>query len=431
MPSYHKNDPKRQSGAAKFLAHCPQPVQISISSEVIGAAQEGLMALASATGLLVFQEIMEAEVTAICGPKGKHNPERKAVRHGTEEGSVIMGGRKVAVERPRCRTVTGQEVHLETYTMFQQEDMLAAAVLERMLYGLSTRKYTHGLEPIDSNIETTGVSKSSVSRRFINGTRKALAELLQRRLDEEHFLVLLIDGVVVARHTVVTAIGIDTDGKKHILGLWEGATENKAVCQALLADLVERGLEVKEGILVVIDGSKALAAAVKDAFGNQAFIQRCRVHKKRNVLEHLPEAEQPWVTRKMDAAWREEDPEQALKSLKALAGQLEKNYPGAAASLREGMEETLTVNRLGLPEKLAKSLNSTNIIESANDRVRTYCRNVKRWKNGEQILRWMAASYLEAEKGFHRINGYRELPILKEAMRKKLFPESSTAMQSA
>lgn len=430
MSAYHKEGHQRQTQRERFLSSCPEVVRVSLS-EVVAGAQEGLLSLCTATGFAVLRQLMEAEVTEICGPKGKHDRNRKAVRHGTEHGRVVLGGREARLERPRCRTLDGREVQLQTYSMFQRQDMLTMAAMERILYGLSTRRYTHGLEPIDSRIETVGISKSAISRRFVAGTRQALAELLVRPLDRERFLVLMIDGVVVAEHTVVAALGIDAGGKKHMLSLWEGATENKAVCQALLANLIERGLSVEGGILVVIDGSKALAAAVKDAFGNRAFIQRCRVHKKRNVMEHLPKNEQAWVARKLDDAWHDTNPDRALESLRALATRLEKPYPGAAASLREGMDDTLTVNRLGLPEKLCLSLGSTNIIESANNRARTICRNVKRWQNGEQVLRWTAAAYLEAEKGFRRLKGYREFVILEEAMRRELFPTLSMAVQGA
>ena len=242
--------------------------------DAIARAKDGLLALSVAVGLDVLRGMMEAEVAEIAGPKGKHNPNRQAVRHGSEKGSVVLGGRKVAIRRPRARTMEGREVRLKTYEAFQDESLITQSVLERILYGLSVRHYRHGLEPIGSELPVHGTSKSSISRRFVRATRKALEELLGRPLGDKHFLVLVVDGVVFAGHTVVVALGITAEGKKEILGLWEGATENAAVCKFLLADLVERGLKVEEGILVVIDGSKALRAAVREVFGERAASNR-------------------------------------------------------------------------------------------------------------------------------------------------------------
>jgi transposase-like protein len=247
----------------------------------------------------------------------------------------------------------------------------------------------------------------------------------------ERYLVLMLDGVVIADHTVVVALGITAEGEKRILGLWEGATENAAVCRSLLEDLVARGLEVTPGILVVIDGCKALRAAVRNVLGQSAVVQRCQVHKKRNVLEHLPEKERNAVSRKLDRAWRETNYDKALKALQKLADELEDRYPGAAASLREGLEETLTVTRLGLPELLVKALKSTNAIESAFNKVRAAARNVKRWPNGRQVLRLSAAGLMAAEEGFSRIKGYRQLPLLAAALEREVAPKLSSTVKTA
>lgn len=408
----------------------PQQVQVSLH-ELMESAKKGLLALAVAVGLDVLSAMMEAEVTALVGPKSKHNPDRKAYRHGSEEGRVVLGGRKVPVQRPRVRTKDGQEIRLESYEAFQDEQLLTEAALERMLHGLSTRRYRYGLEPVGDEVPAVAASKSSVSRHFVAATRKALAELLARPLGYQRYLVLMLDGIEVADHTVVVALGITADGQKQILGLWEGATENAAVCRSLLQDLVERGLRVDEGILVVIDGSKALRAAVRDVLGSQATVQRCQVHKKRNVLDHLPDEARTWVGRKLDQAWRETEYEKARAALNSLAQSLEEKYPGAAASLREGLDETLTVLRLELPEALRQTLRSTNPIESAFDKVRMASRNVKRWRNGQQVLRWTAAGLLEAEQGFRRIKGYRQLPRLSDALRKQIVPESSSKVKTA
>jgi transposase-like protein len=235
----------------------------------------------------------------------------------------------------------------------------------------------------------------------------------------------------MGEHTVVVALGITAGGEKQVLGLWEGATENATVCRALLEDLIARGFEVDRGMLLVIDGSKALRAAVRDVLGQAAVVQRCQVHKKRNVLEHLPEKEREAVGKKLDAAWRQTDYDNALRMLKRLADDLEVRHPGAAASLREGLEETLTVVRLGLPELLARSLRSTNCIESAFDKVRGYAHHVKRWRNGRQVLRWSAAGLLAAEKGFNRIKGYRLLPMLAVALEREVIPGLSSTTKLA
>lgn len=428
MKSYHGQSLRGKQGTGR--AALPTQVQVTLD-ELLGATKEGLLAFSVVVGLQVMQQMLAEEVAAIVGPRGKHNPSRRASRHGTEDGSVVLGGRRVAIKRPRARTTDGKEVQLETYEAFQDENLLTTLALERMIHGLSTRRYEHGLEPVGTSLPARGTAKSTVSRRFVQATKKALAELMARPLDQQRYLVLMIDGVEMAEHTVMVALGITADGQKQVLGLREGATENAAVCRALLSDLVERGLQADEGILVVIDGAKALKAAVKKVFGDQAAIQRCLAHKKRNIQDHLPEKEQVWVGRKLDQAWQETDYNRALETIKRLASSLEDQHPGAAASLREGLEETLTVIRLGLPERLRRTLRTTNAIESTFDKVRVATRNVKRWRNGQQVLRWAAAGLLDAEKGFRRIKGYKELPILAAALRKQAHPESPTGVKSA
>lgn len=399
--------------------------------QLMGSIKEGLLAMAVTVGLQVMHQMMEEEVNQVVGAKGKHNPGREAVRHGSEKRSVVLGGRKAVVERPRVRTRDGREVRLETYEAFRDARLLTQAAMERMMHGLSCRQYRRGLEPVGEGVGHLGTSKSTISRRFVEATRKALGELMARPLDGLNLAALFIDGIVVAGRTVVAAMGLDLGGHKHILGIWEGATENSVVCKSLLSDLAGRGLRVGQPLLVVIDGSKALAAAVRDVLGKCAVVQRCQVHKVRNVLEHLPEDARSWVKRKLDRAYNQADYAAALTALQALASALEKQYPGAAASLREGLEETLTVLRLGLPDLLARSLRSTNAMESAFDAVRTVARNVKRWQNGEQVLRWTAAGLLEAESRFHRIAGYRDIPLLVQALEKEVFPDASREVKTA
>jgi len=362
----------------------------------------------------VLAELFEEEVVGVVGAKGKHDPERTAVRHGHEAGEVTLGGRRVGVERPRVRSADGAaEVRLQTYEYFADRDPLTKSVLERMLAGVSTRRYRRTQEPVGQEVERAArsTSKSSVSRTFIERTRGALSELMSRRLDDVRLAVMMIDGLELQGRTNVVALGITTEGVKIPLGLWEGSTENATVATALLSDLVERGLDPEQGILFVIDGAKALRKAIRNVFG-QAPVQRCVRHKERNVTDHLPERERPSVKQRLRRAWALDDHTRALEQLRQLAGELERSYPGAAGSLREGMEETLTLTRLGVTGSLKRTLESTNPCESMLEIVRHTQRNVKRWSSGEMALRWTAAGMLEAEKQFRKIIGYRDLATL-------------------
>jgi putative transposase len=406
----------------------PGRVQAALG-ELVGAAREGLLALSVGVGLGVMHELMAEEVEEVCGPKGKHDPERVAYRHGGEDGEVTLGSRRVGVRRPRMRAKDeGGEVPLETYEHFASRDVLSAVVLERMLAGVSTRRFVRTQEPVGEQVEAEArsTSKSSVSRTFVARTAQTLKELMSRRLDDVRLAVLMLDGVVLKDHTNVVALGITTDGVKIPLGLWEGSTENKTIATALLADLVDRGLDVEQGVLVVIDGSKALRAAVNAVLGPRTPVHRCVRHKERNVLDHLPERDRPEVKRRLRRAWAREDHKQALGELQALAAELERSHPGAAASLREGMEETLTVTRLGVKGPLKRTLQSTNPCESMIECVRRSSRNVKRWQSGEMCLRWTAAGMLEAERQFRRIIGYDGLAKLALAVEAEITQTTTT-----
>jgi len=391
----------------------PERVQEALG-ELVGSAKEGLLALSVGVGLGVLAELLEEEVVEVAGPRGKHDPERTAVRHGREAGEVTLGGRRVAVERPRVRSADGAaEVRLRTYEYFADRDPLSRVVLERMLAGVSTRRYRRTQEPVGSQVEARerSTSKSSVSRTLIERTRRSLGELMGRRLDDVRLAVMMIDGLELQGRTNVVALGITTEGVKIPLGLWEGSTENATVATALLSDLVERGLDPEQGILFVIDGAKALRKAIRNVFG-QAPVQRCVRHKERNVTDHLPERDRPAVKQRLRRAWALEDHARALDQLRLLAGELERTHPGAAGSLREGMEETLTLTRLGVTGNLKRTLESTNPCESMLEIVRRTQRNVKRWSSGEMALRWTAAGMLEAERQFRKIIGYRDLATL-------------------
>ncbi len=391
----------------------PPRVQEALG-QLVGAAREGLLALSVGVGLGVLAELMEEEVVEVVGVKGRHDAERVAVRHGHESGEVTLGGRRVAVERPRVRSADGRaEFPLRTYAHFADRDPLTKSVLERMLAGVSTRRYRRTQEPVGADVEqrARSTSKSSVSRAFIERTRSALSELMSRRLDDVRLAVMMIDGIDLGERTNVVALGITTEGVKIPLGLWEGSTENASVATALLSDLVERGLDPEQGILFLVDGAKALRKAIRSVFGD-APVQRCLRHKERNVLDHLPERERPQVKQRLRRAWAHDDHGRALDQLKVLAHELDRSYPGAAGSLREGLEETLTLTRLGVGGNLKRTLESTNPCESMIEIVRRTQRNVKRWSSGEMALRWTAAGMLEAEQQFRKIIGYRDLATL-------------------
>ena len=392
----------------------PPKIQEALGG-LVGAAREGLLALSVGVGLGVVHELMELEVTEVVGAKGKHNPDRAAKRHGHEDGSMTLGGRRVPVRRPRMRTADDEhELPVATYGYFADRDPLTRAVMDRMLAGVSTRKFARVGEPIGSEVETSSsaTSKSTVSELFVERTRTALGELMGRRLDDVRLAVMMLDGLEIADRTHVVALGITTEGVKIPLGLWEGSTENATLARTLLADLVDRGLDPEQAILFVIDGGKALRRAIKDVFGERALVHRCHRHKERNVCDLLPERDRDQVRARMRAAWALTDAELAEQRLELLASELDRTWPDAAGSLREGLHDTLTLMRLGITGQLAKTLSSTNPCESMLEIVRYTQRNVKRWQDGDMRKRWTAAGMLVAEQQFRRIIGYRHLATL-------------------
>jgi putative transposase len=417
---------------AAGLPELPEEIQLAMTS-IAGAAREGLLAMSVAAGLAVMQAMFEAEITEIAGPKGKHNPDRVAVRHGSEKGSVTLGGRRVPVDRPRARSIDGHEVPLQAYAHFAAEDLLSQVVMERMLAGVATRRHARTAEPVGEQVSGTqkSTSKSAVSRRFVRQTETALGELMARDLAGEDIKVLMLDGEHLAERCVVVALAITADGTKKPVGLWDGSTENKTVVRSLLADLVERGLAFNDGLLVVLDGAKALSAAVREVFGTKALIQRCTLHKRRNIAEHLPDKDKQWVDAKLVKAFGHADPDQGLRNAKHLAAQLDKSYPGAAASLREGLEEMFTVARLGIDGRLAKTLTTSNPVESMISIARATNRNVTRWRDGQMVLRWTAAGMLNAERSFRRIKGHKQMPQLVDALHRHAHPDTETVGAAA
>jgi putative transposase len=394
----------------------PLPAEIQEAlGELVGAAREGLLALSVGLGLTVVHQLMEAEVDHVVGPKGKWNPDRPAKRHGHERGSMTLGGRRVEVSRPRMRTADDEhELPVESYEYFADRDPLTGAVMDRMLAGVSTRKFAVVGEPVGEDVEasSTATSKSTVSEMFIERTKTALGELMSRSLSDVRLAVMMLDGMEIAERTHVVALGISTEGVKIPLGLWEGSTENATLARTLLADLVDRGLDPEQAILFVIDGGKALRRAIKDVFGEHALVHRCHRHKERNVTDLLPERDRPAILAKVRGAWALKDANLAEQRLERLACELERSWPDAAGSLREGLEDTLTLMRLGIHGQLGKTLCSTNPCESMIEIVRYTQRNVKRWRDGDMRKRWTAAGMLVAEQQFRRIIGYRDLAKL-------------------
>jgi len=398
----------------------PQCVSVAMA-EIAENMHEGLLALAVGAGLQVMAALMEADVSALAGPKGKHDATRTAVRHGRERGSVTLGGRRVAITRPRVRAAGGSgELPIASYELFSSTEILGKMAMEKMLAGLSTRRYPVGLEPVGQQVDEScsATSKSAVSRKFVAMTETALAELLSRDLSGLDLVALMIDGVHFAESCCVVALGIGIDGVKHPLALVEGSTENATLVTALLVDLRERGLDVTRPMLVCLDGSKALRKAVLDVL-ERPVIQRCQLHKVRNVKDHLPQRLRSTVGRKMTDAYHAGSALEAEAALLILATELDRTHPGAAASLREGLDETLTVLRLGVPPTLARTLRSTNCIESMISVCREHAGNVKRWRDGQMALRWCAAGMVEAGKQFRRVNGHLHLPTLRTALERQ------------
>jgi len=375
-----------------------------------------LLELAVRSGMKVLEAMMEEDRVALCGVRYAHEPQQPASRAGTVASEVVLGGRKVAVRRPRVRA-DGHEVALPTFQAMAHTDPLNRRVVEQMLVGVTTRQYARSLEPIGEGMTSRGTSKSAVSRRFVAQTAAQLEQWRARSLADLDLVALLIDGLHVSDHCLVVALGIDATGQKHVLGLWDGATENAALCQSLLANLQSRGLRTDRSLLVILDGSTALHKAVRQMWGEAALIQRCQVHKMRNVLDHLPEDQRAAAQAILTRAYGSTEVAKARRLLHDLARRLEDAYPSAAASVREGLDETLTVLTLRVSERLQRSLATTNAIESLMSRTRHIKHNVTRWRHGKMIVRWVAVGVLEAAKGFRRLKGCADMPTLVATLR--------------
>lgn len=391
-----------------ILAEAAARTQLQLQLELGDAMRRDLREFVISAGTAALAAVLEEERTQAVGPRYAHLPTRSARRSGSARGELVMGGRRVQVRRPRARSLAGAEIQLPSWAAFAAEDPLDERAVNQMLVGVSTRRYARSLEPLAAPLPERGTSKSAVSRRFVAATQKQMDAWLGRDLSQLDLVALMIDGIVIAEHVMLVALGIDSDGKKHVLGVREGATENAASCTALLADLRDRGLRTDRAVLVVIDGGKALAKAVRNVFGARAIVQRCQAHKTRNVVEQLPDEQRPSVRQAMRDAYATSDADRARTMLANLARRLRDDHPGAAASLDEGLDDTLAVKRLKLPRKLERQLSTTNAIENVMGSVRDLARRVKRWRGGTMIQRWTVTAVADAAQRFRRITGARE-----------------------
>jgi transposase-like protein len=368
-----------------------------------------LLGLVHQLGMQAVLAMLEDERTRLCGERYKHDAPRQATRGGSVRGELALGGRRVALRRPRVVDRHGREVPLDTWEELASRDPLDLRALEQMAIGVATRKYARSLESLPDDVETRGTSKSAVSRRFVALTAEKLTAWMARPLGDLDIWAVFIDGIHFGEHIVLCALGVDATGAKHVLGLWEGATENETACKAMLENLVSRGLKPNRSRLFIIDGSKGLRSAIRSFFGRKTLVQRCQVHKVRNVLGHLPDDRHADVRAAMREAYKCTKVETAKRLLNNLARSLQKKHPSAASSLREGLDETLTVIGLGLSSALTRSFSTTNPVENLNGRIRTTARRVKRWDDGTMVLRWVLVGVLEAERGFRRLKGHQDM----------------------
>lgn len=413
--SARKNTSQEEVGANETVNVLAQ-LMLPLAELLRGDLRE----LVHTLGMQAIATMLEQERTELCGPRYTHAKDRKATRGGSAKSRLTLGGRTVEVRRPRVAGIDGAEITLEAWEQLSAADPLNERAYEQMVLGVATRKYARSLEPLPDELAEgeRSTSRSTVSRKFIRAAQKRLDEWKSRDLSDLDLVGVFIDGVHFAEHVVLVALGVDSGGSKHVLGLWEGATENGPACRALLSDLDHRGVKADRTRLFIIDGSKALRSAIRDVYGKRALVQRCQVHKVRNVTSHLPKERHAHVRQVMRQAYKSRNPKTAKRQLENLATSLQNKYPSAAGSLREGLDETLTVMGLGLSRTLERSFATTNPIENFNGGVRHISRRVKRWRGGTMILRWVAAAIGETEKGFRRLKGYRDMPTFIAALSK-------------
>jgi len=397
----------------------PKTMAVEIPLPLLGAfahIENSFFDLCIDAGQQVLAAMMEQDREDLCGPRWKRDPDRRAGRAGTTKSEVTLGGRRIAIPRPRVRSMEGEEVELPSFRFATKRDPLDRHTLNAVACGISSRKYARSLDPLSEEIEERATSKSAVSRRYVAMTTKQMTSWLTTPLGDRHFPIIMIDGIHMGDHLVLIALGIDFEGRKQVLGLREGDTENGQVVRSLLRDLLDRGLDHERARLFVIDGAKALTSAIVKIFGPLAKIQRCQIHKRRNILGHLPERLHENVKAVLKEAWGLGDAKLAKRRLERLASSLKAAHPGAAESVLEGLDPTLTLQRLGIGDTLYKKLRSTNAIENLNSGIATYSKNVKRWQGGLMVVRWVSAAIVEAEKKFRRVQGWRDIEKLVQAL---------------
>ncbi len=402
------------------LVESEASVGVQVPLPVLGAlasAESAFLDLCVLVGGQVLESMMEQDRESVCGPRGKHNPDREAVRAGSTSSEVTLGGRRIGMRRLRARRPEG-EVPLPSFVYAAGRDPLDRQTEEAIACGVSTRNYTRTLDPLPESTKERSTSKSSVSRRFVALSKKQMTTWLSQPLSDLDLRVLVIDGIHFRDHAVLIVLGIDSDGKKHVLGLREGSTESSGVAQSLLRDLIDRGLDPEVGRVFVIDGSKALRHAIGRVFGRRGLIHRCQIHKRRNILAHLPANLHASVSKVLLESWDMTDAKLAERRLTKLADSLEREHPGAAASIREGLDDTLTFQRLGITGGLYQTLRSTNTIENLNGSIASYTRNVKRWQGGSMLIRWVSSAVLDATSRFRRVRDYRQMGRLVQALDK-------------
>lgn len=394
--------------------------QISLPMrEVLHDVQYAFVGLCVQAGKQVLAAMMEADRAALCGPRGVPDAHRRAVRGGSTSSKVVLGGQRIDIRRPRVREVDAGELALPSFAWAAGADPLNAATMAAIASGVSTRRYAGTVDRLPPHESSSATSSSAVSRRFVALSQQQLDEWLHRKLNEFDLPVVMVDGIHFRDSVILVALGIDAKGNKHVLGLREGSTEATRVVRSLLSDLIDRGLDAQRKRLWVIDGGKALRKAIVETFGGCALVQRCQEHKRRNVIDHLPEDMHASVNRAMRDAWSSHDDKLARKQLMRLAGSLQARHPGAAASLREGLEDTLTLQELGISGALYRTLRTTNPIENLNGSIAHYSRNVRRWKDASMILRWVASALDDASGRFRKLRGHAEMSTLLNALEQR------------
>lgn len=425
MKKRYRNMRKKANGRVREIGDGSVLLEVPLSvAGVIESLPGAIRDMAQEAGLLLMSAAMTAECEMIAGPKDSKNSSRSANWWGSDLSPVYYDRQKVLIDRPRLRGKNNKEIPLATFQAFQDPRGIRSSIMKNMVLGISSRNYE---EAVEGFVKGYGIKKSSVSRHFVKATADQMREFLERDLFRLDLVAIFIDGIEFKRHLLVVALGLDKGGKKHVLGLRQGATENATVCTSLLEDMARRGLDAGKDYLFVLDGSKALRSAVARMFGTDVTVQRCQQHKRRNVLDHLPKEHQQSIDARIGAAYNMADYDAARKSLELTVKYLEKLNPSAAASLKEGLEETLTVHMIGVTGLLRKTLQTTNPIESCFSVTRMITGRVKRWRGDDMVQRWAVASLLRAEKKFRRVKGYKEIPRLIAALQPKTVDRKEVA----